>query len=116
MDRPDRDRGRRLRLVGGVVTTAAGVAALLALWFLPPAAPVEDRLAGWVGAFAALVAVLHGVPLLVKLAATIVMLAIACYVLALIARPLLGRTRRHGGPHGADRLHDIEDDLQLRGA
>ncbi|MEX5237705.1 metal ABC transporter permease [Kocuria arenosa] len=48
--------------------------------------------------------------------ATIVVLAIACYVLALIARPILGRTHRHGGPHGADRLHDIEDDLQLRGA
>ena len=65
MDRPDRDRGRRLRLVGGVVTTAAGVAALLAIWFLPPAGPVENRIAGWVGVFAALVAVLHGVLLLV---------------------------------------------------
>jgi hypothetical protein len=64
MDRLDRDRGRGLRLAGGVVTTTAGVAALLAIWFLPPAAPVEDRSAGW-GAFAALVAVLHGVLLLV---------------------------------------------------
>ncbi|WP_344119826.1 hypothetical protein [Kocuria aegyptia] len=41
------------------------MAALLTIWFLPPAAPVEDRIAGWVGAFAALVAVLHGVLLLV---------------------------------------------------
>ncbi|MFI7742116.1 metal ABC transporter permease [Kocuria rhizosphaericola] len=48
--------------------------------------------------------------------ATIVVLAIACYVLALIARPLLGGARRHGGPHGVDRLHGVEDDLQLRGA
>ncbi|MGX5358144.1 hypothetical protein [Kocuria sp. KH4] len=47
------------------MTTAAGVAALLAIWWLPPAPPVEDRLAGWVGAFAALVAVLHGALLLV---------------------------------------------------
>jgi zinc transport system permease protein len=45
--------------------------------------------------------------------ATIVVLAIACYVLALLLRPLLGRARRHGGP---DRLHDVEDDLQLREA
>ena len=45
--------------------------------------------------------------------ATIVVLAIACYVLALLLRPLLGRARRHGAP---DRLHDVEDDLQLRGA
>lgn len=65
MDRPDRNRGRRLRLAGGVVTTAAGVAAFLSIRFLPPAAPVEDRITGWVGAFAALVAVLHGVLLLV---------------------------------------------------
>jgi len=48
--------------------------------------------------------------------ATIVVLAISCYVLALIARPLLGRTHRHGGAHGAEHLHDVEDDLQLRGA
>ncbi|WP_424348488.1 metal ABC transporter permease [Kocuria sp. CH-021] len=47
--------------------------------------------------------------------ATIVVLAIACYVLTLIVRPLVGGTRRHGA-HGADRLHDAEDDLQLRGA
>ncbi|MGQ1840149.1 hypothetical protein ACT4S2_17055 [Kocuria turfanensis] len=65
MDRPDRDRGRGLRLAGGAVTTAAGVVALLAIWLLPPADPVEDRIAGWVGAFAALVALLHGVLLLV---------------------------------------------------
>lgn len=65
MDRPERDHGRRLRLAGGVVTTTAGAAALLAIWFLPPTPPVEDRIAGWVGAFAALVAVLHGVLLLV---------------------------------------------------
>lgn len=65
MDEPDRDRGRGIRLAGGVMTTAAGVAALLAIWWLPSAPPVEDRLAGWVGAFAALVAVLHGALLLV---------------------------------------------------
>lgn len=64
MDQPDRDRGRGLRLAGGVMTTAAGVVALLAIWFLPSAAPVEDQIAVWVGAFAALVAVLHGVLLL----------------------------------------------------
>lgn len=50
MDRPDRDRGRGLRPAGGVLTTAAGVAALLAIWLLPAAAPVEARLAVCAGA------------------------------------------------------------------
>jgi zinc transport system permease protein len=48
--------------------------------------------------------------------AMIVVLAIGCYVLALLVRPLLGRVRPHGGPHGAEGAHHAEDDLQLRGA
>ncbi|MGQ1795746.1 metal ABC transporter permease [Kocuria oceani] len=48
--------------------------------------------------------------------AMIVVLAIGCYVLALLVRPLLGRVRPHGGPHGAEGAHHVEDDLQLRGA
>jgi zinc transport system permease protein len=46
--------------------------------------------------------------------ATIVVLAIACYVLALIARPLLGR--RPSADRATERVHDPEGDLQLRGA
>lgn len=65
MEELDRHRGRGLRLAGGGLTTAAGVAALLAIWLLPPAVPEEDRVAGWIGAFAALVAVLHGALLLI---------------------------------------------------
>ena len=65
MEEPDRQRGRGLRLVGGVLTTAAGVAALLTIWFLPSAGSGEERVAGWVGAFAASAALLHGILLLV---------------------------------------------------
>src|SRR3712207_2636190 len=65
MERADRHRGRGLRVAGGVCTTAAGVAALLTIWLLPTAVPEEDRVAGWVGAFVASVAVFNGVLLLI---------------------------------------------------
>ena len=65
MEELDRHRGRALRVAGGVLTTTTGVAALLTIWLLPHAVPAEDRVAGWVGVFAASVAVFHGVLLLI---------------------------------------------------